>query len=128
MWKEVGFGGSGALSLKYLKIRDPSTRMHSLRDDKPVRLVNFCANNYLGLASSDELAEAAIEGIKNMDSVRHLSGLLWAHQQSIKIWKKKEIAKFFGTEDAITYTSCFDANTGLFETILKEGARFLATN
>lgn len=83
-------------------------------------LLNFCANNYLGLASTDELAKAAKEGIDKYGfgeaSVRFIVGTSQIHKDL-----EKEIAKFFGTEDAITYTSCFDANTGLFETILKEG-------
>ncbi len=83
-------------------------------------LLNFCANNYLGLASSSDLAKAAKEGIDKYGfgeaSVRFIVGTSQVH-----IDLEKEIAKFFGTEDAITYTSCFDANTGLFETILKEG-------
>jgi glycine C-acetyltransferase len=83
-------------------------------------LLNFCANNYLGLASSEELAQAAIEGVRKYGfgeaSVRFIVGTSTIHKDL-----EKEISKFFGTEDAITYTSCFDANTGLFETILKEG-------
>ena len=83
-------------------------------------LLNFCANNYLGLASSDELAKAAKEGIDKYGfgeaSVRFIVGTSTIHKDL-----EKEISKFFGAEDAITYTSCFDANTGLFETILKEG-------
>ncbi len=84
------------------------------------RLLNFCANNYLGLASSDELAKAAKEGVDKYGfgeaSVRFIVGTSTIHKDL-----ESEICKFFGTEDAITYTSCFDANTGLFETILKEG-------
>lgn len=84
------------------------------------QLLNFCANNYLGLASSDELANAAKEGIEKYGfgeaSVRFIVGTSTIHKDL-----EKEIAKFFNLEDAITYTSCFDANTGLFETILKEG-------
>ncbi len=83
-------------------------------------LLNFCANNYLGLASSDELAKAAKEGIDTYGfgeaSVRFIVGTSTIHKDL-----EKEIAKFFGQEDSITYTSCFDANTGLFETISKEG-------
>jgi len=83
-------------------------------------LLNFCANNYLGLASSDELAQAAKEGIEKYGfgeaSVRFIIGTSTIHKDL-----ETEICKFFGTEDSITYTSCFDANTGLFETILKEG-------
>ena len=83
-------------------------------------LLNFCANNYLGLAASDELAEAAKEGVDKYGfgeaSVRFIVGTSTIHKDL-----EKEIAQFFGQEDSITYTSCFDANTGLFETILKEG-------
>lgn len=83
-------------------------------------LLNFCANNYLGLAASDELALAAKEGIEKFGfgeaSVRFIVGTSQIHKTL-----ETEISKFFGQEDAITYTSCFDANTGLFETILKEG-------
>ena len=83
-------------------------------------LLNFCANNYLGLAASDELAQAAKEGVDKYGfgeaSVRFIVGTSQIHKDL-----ETEICKFFGAEDAISYTSCFDANTGLFETILKEG-------
>ncbi len=83
-------------------------------------LLNFCANNYLGLASSDELAKAAKDGVDKYGfgeaSVRFIVGTSTIHKDL-----EKEISKFFGTEDCITYTSCFDANTGLFETILQAG-------
>ncbi|MBI2053635.1 MAG: glycine C-acetyltransferase [Candidatus Sungbacteria bacterium] len=83
-------------------------------------LLNFCANNYLGLASSDDLARAAGEGMKTygfgMASVRFICGTSVIHKDL-----EWEIASFLGTEDALLYTSCFDANTGLFETILQEG-------
>lgn len=84
------------------------------------RLLNFCGNNYLGLAGSDEVVEAAKSGLEKygfgMASVRFICGTDTVHKDL-----ESEIAKFFGTEDAILYTSCFDANTGLFETILQEG-------
>lgn len=83
-------------------------------------LLNFCGNNYLGLAGSDEMAKAAQEGLEKygfgMASVRFIVGTSTIHKDL-----ESEIANFFGTEDAILYTSCFDANTGLFETILQEG-------
>ena len=83
-------------------------------------LLNFCANNYLGLASSDDLARAATEGMETygfgMASVRFICGTSVIHKEL-----EREIASFLGTEDALLYTSCFDANTGLFETILQEG-------
>lgn len=83
-------------------------------------LVNFCGNNYLGLAGSGEMEAAAKEGLEKygfgMASVRFICGTGTVHKDL-----EAEIAKFFGFEDAILYTSCFDANTGLFETILQEG-------
>ena len=83
-------------------------------------LLNFCANNYLGLAASPELEAAAIEGVKKYGfgtaSVRFIVGTQQLHKDL-----EREISTFFGTEDAILYTSCFDANTGLFETILASG-------
>ena len=110
MWKEVGV------------IEGKQGTEIMIKNDKneAQRLVNFCANNYLGLASAEELAKAAKEGIDKYGfgeaSVRFIVGTSTVHKDL-----EKEICKFFGTEDAITYTSCFDANTGLFETILKEG-------
>lgn len=84
------------------------------------RLLNFCGNNYLGLAGSKEMQDVAKEGIEKygfgMASVRFICGTQTVHKDL-----ESETTKFFGTEDAILYTSCFDANTGLFETILKEG-------
>lgn len=81
--------------------------------------LNFCSNNYLGLASSPNLAKAAEEGNKKygfgMSSVRFICGTSVIHKDL-----EAAVSKFFGTEDAILYTSCFDANTGLFETILNE--------
>ncbi len=114
MWKEVGVieGKQGTeINVKNDK---------SDGNDKNLKLLNFCANNYLGLASSDELAQVAIDGVQKFGfgeaSVRFIVGTSTVHKDL-----EQAICKFFGTEDAITYTSCFDANTGLFETILKEG-------
>src|SRR3989344_4307118 len=84
------------------------------------KLLNFCGNNYLGLAGSQEMEKAAADGLQKygfgMASVRFICGTGTVHKDL-----ESEVAKFFGTEDAILYTSCFDANTGLFETILQEG-------
>ncbi|HEQ1859779.1 TPA: glycine C-acetyltransferase [Providencia alcalifaciens] len=81
------------------------------------RVINFCANNYLGLANHSALIEAAKQGMDShgfgMASVRFICGT----QDSHKILEKK-IADFLGMEDAILYSSCFDANGGLFETLL----------
>ncbi len=81
-------------------------------------VINFCANNYLGLADNEEIKLAAAETIKNwgngMASVRFICGTNRLHRNL-----EEAVAKFLGTESAITYTSCFDANTGLFETLSK---------
>jgi glycine C-acetyltransferase len=84
---------------------------------KPV--LNFCANNYLGLADNEEIREAAKNAIDRygygMASVRFICGTQEEHKQL-----EARIAGFLGMEDTILYSSCFDANTGLFETLLGE--------
>ncbi|WP_025673361.1 glycine C-acetyltransferase [Salinivibrio socompensis] len=81
------------------------------------QVLNFCANNYLGLANHPALVEAAKAGMDEhgfgMASVRFICGTQDAH----KILEAK-LSDFLGMEDTILYSSCFDANTGLFETIL----------
>ncbi|MBE3673561.1 glycine C-acetyltransferase [Pseudoalteromonas distincta] len=81
------------------------------------KAINFCANNYLGLANSPELIEAAQNGLNNhgfgVASVRFICGT-----QDIHKTLEQKISAFLETEDTILYSSCFDANTGLFETIL----------
>ncbi len=82
-------------------------------------VINFCANNYLGLANNSELIGAATEIMKTrgfgLSSVRFICGT-----QDIHKALEEKIAGFFGMEDAILYTSCFDANGGLFEVLLGE--------
>ena len=82
-------------------------------------VLNFCANNYLGLANHAAIVEAAMQALQDhgfgMASVRFICGTQDLHKQL-----ERTIADFLGTEDAILYTSCFDANTGLFETLLDE--------
>jgi glycine C-acetyltransferase len=79
--------------------------------------INLCANNYLGLANHPAVLEAAkqalIERGYGMASVRFICGTQDIHKKL-----EKRIAEFFGTEDTILYASCFDANGGLFETLL----------
>ena len=81
------------------------------------RQINFCANNYLGLADHPEVRNAVAEGMETygygMASVRFICGT-----QDIHKTLERRISEFLGTEETILYTSCFDANTGLFETIL----------
>ncbi|XP_013187661.2 2-amino-3-ketobutyrate coenzyme A ligase, mitochondrial [Amyelois transitella] len=79
--------------------------------------LNFCANNYLGLSNHPEVVEAAREGLKNygagLSSVRFICGT-----QSIHKDLEERLSKFHGREDTILYGSCFDANAGLFESLL----------
>jgi glycine C-acetyltransferase len=81
------------------------------------RVLNFCANNYLGLADHPEVLDAAARALKQygfgMASVRFICGTSELHKAL-----EARLADFMGTEDAILYSSCFDANTGLFETLL----------
>jgi glycine C-acetyltransferase len=82
-------------------------------------VLNFCANNYLGLADDARLLRAARDGLERwgfgLSSVRFICGT-----QTIHTELEAAIARFLGTEDTILYTSCFDANGGLFETLLDE--------
>ena len=81
------------------------------------KMINFCANNYLGLANSQELINSATEAVNThgygVASVRFICGT-----QDIHLELEKKISQFMDTEDTILYSSCFDANTGLFETLL----------
>ena len=82
-------------------------------------VLNFCANNYLGLSSRPEIVRAAHEALDRwgygLSSVRFICGTQGIHKEL-----ETAVARFLGTEDAILYTSCFDANGGLFETLLGE--------
>ncbi len=82
-------------------------------------VINFCANNYLGLADDERVIAAAKQALDDhgfgMASVRFICGTQDLHKSL-----EAAVAKFFGTDDAILYSSCFDANGGLFETILGE--------
>ena len=91
----------------------------SIKTDDGREVLNFCANNYLGLADNAEIIQAAKDALDThgfgLASVRFICGTQDLHKQL-----EATISKFFGTEDTILYTSCFDANGGLFETILGE--------
>src|SRR5438132_467503 len=80
-------------------------------------VINFCANNYLGLANHPAIVEAAHEGLRQygygVASVRFICGTQELHKEL-----ESAIARFFGKGDAILYSSCWDANGGLFETLL----------
>lgn len=81
-------------------------------------VLNFCANNYLGLANNPELIKTAAEAVQKhgygMSSVRFICGTQDIHKEL-----EKTISDFLGTDDTILYSSCFDANGGLFETLLE---------
>ena len=81
------------------------------------QVINLCANNYLGLAGTQELVDASKEGLEQwgygLSSVRFICGTQELHKQL-----EQQVSRFLGTEDTILYSSCFDANTGLFETLL----------
>ena len=86
-----------------------------LADGKEV--INLCANNYLGLSGTQDLVEASKEGLEQwgygLSSVRFICGTQQLHKQL-----EQKVSRFLGTDDTILYSSCFDANTGLFETLL----------
>jgi glycine C-acetyltransferase len=82
-------------------------------------VLNFCANNYLGLSNNNNLIEAAKKALDQrgfgMSSVRFICGT-----QDLHLELEKKISEFFGTEDSILYAACFDANGGVFEPLLSE--------
>ncbi|MDE2248678.1 MAG: glycine C-acetyltransferase [Pseudomonadota bacterium] len=98
-------------------ITSPQSAEITLEDGRKV--LNFCANNYLGLADNAEVIQAAKEALDThgfgMASVRFICGTQDLHKQL-----EAKIAEFFGTEDTILYAACFDANGGLFEPLLGE--------
>jgi glycine C-acetyltransferase len=96
-------------------IASPQQAKITLNNNKS--LLNFCSNNYLGLANHPALIKAAVEGIEKygfgLASVRFICGT-----QTIHLELEKKISEFLKTEETILYSSCFDANGGLFETLL----------
>ena len=99
-------------------ITSPQSAEITLADGRTV--LNFCANNYLGLADHPDIIAAAREALDShgfgMASVRFICGTQDLHKQL-----EQTIADFFGTEDTILYAACFDANGGLFEPLLGAG-------
>lgn len=97
------------------------TTMQSSRIDTTMtkNVINMCANNYLGLANNQELIDAAKAGLDRwgygLSSVRFICGTQQAHKDL-----EKTISTFLSTDDTILYSSCFDANGGLFETLLSD--------
>ena len=96
-------------------LHGPQQATVAVAEDREV--INFCANNYLGLANHPRLLEAAKTSLDRygfgMSSVRFICGTQTVHKEL-----ERRISEFLGTEDTILYSSCFDANGGLFETLL----------
>jgi len=98
-------------------IASPQGAEISLKDGKKV--LNFCANNYLGLSNNKKMLDTAMKMLDQrgygMSSVRFICGTQDIHREL-----EQKISEFLGTDDTILYTSCFDANGGLFEALLNE--------
>ena len=99
------------------EIASPQSGTITLADGR--RMLNLCANNYLGLANHPEIMAAARDGLEHygfgMASVRFICGTLDLHREL-----ELSIAKYLGKDDAITFAACFDANGGIFETLLTD--------
>ncbi len=108
---------SAGLTKRERTITSPQNVHITVGAGKPV--LNLCANNYLGLAEHPEVSAAAAEGLKRwgygLASVRFICGTQQIHRQL-----EERLSQFLGTDDTILYSSCFDANGGLFETLLSE--------
>src|SRR5512133_3370215 len=83
------------------------------------KVLNFCANNYLGLSNNNQLVKAAKDALEShgygMSSVRFICGTTDLHKKL-----EQKIAEFFHTDDTILYAACFDANGGIFEPLFSE--------
>ncbi|MSQ81124.1 MAG: glycine C-acetyltransferase [Candidatus Methylopumilus sp.] len=94
-----------------------SDQKNNIRLEDGSNVINMCANNYLGLANNPEVIQAAKDGLDRwgfgLASVRFICGTQTLHKTL-----EKKVSEFLGTEDTILYAACFDANGGLFETIL----------
>ena len=96
-----------------------SSQSIDISTEKSSNVLNFCANNYLGLANNPEIIDTAKKALDDygfgMASVRFICGTQTVHKDL-----EKTISHFFSSDDTILYTSCFDANGGLFETLLTD--------
>lgn len=100
-------------------ITTPQEARIGVADGTQQQVLNLCANNYLGLSDHPEIVRAAHEGLDRwgygMSSVRFICGTQAVHKQL-----EEKLSQFLGTDDTIMYSSCFDANGGLFETLLSD--------
>ena len=105
----------GAGLYKKERVIESQQQAEIIVKENPV--LNFCANNYLGLANHPQLIQAAKDGVERwgfgLSSVRFICGTQSIHKQL-----EEKISTFLQTDDTILYASCFDANGGLFETLL----------
>ncbi len=103
----------------YKREREIQSKQGTLIEVNNKNVLNFCANNYLGLSNDKRILDAANQGLRDwgfgLSSVRFICGTQTIHKK-LEI----EISKFLEKEDTILYTSCFDANGGLFETLLND--------
>ena len=108
---------AGLYKRERIIVSPQSSGIRVAADGQPADVINFCANNYLGLADNAELIQAAKDCMDRrgfgMASVRFICGTQDTHKQL-----EQAISDFFGTEDTILYAACFDANGGLFEPLL----------
>lgn len=107
-------------------ITTPQSAHIRVETERAGDLLNMCANNYLGLANHPELVKAAQEALDRwgygLASVRFICGTQQIHKRL-----EAHLSEFLATEDSILYTSCFDANGGLFETLLGKRTASSAT-
>ncbi len=100
-------------------ITSPQEARIGVADGQERQVLNLCANNYLGLSDHPEIVRAAHEGLDRwgygMSSVRFICGTQAVHKEL-----ERKLSEFLGTDDTILYSSCFDANGGLFETLLTD--------
>jgi glycine C-acetyltransferase len=108
---------SDGLMKREREIASPQSGTVTLADGR--KMLNLCANNYLGLANHPEIIAAARDGLDRygfgMASVRFICGTLDLHREL-----ERAIASYLGKDDAITFAACFDANGGIFETLLTD--------
>jgi glycine C-acetyltransferase len=113
--KQLGELKSQGLYKQEREMTSPQDAEITITGDRHV--LNFCSNNYLGLANHPEIIQAAMESYDHygfgLSSVRFICGTQTVHKKL-----ERRLSQFLATEDTILYTSCFDANGGLFETLL----------
>ena len=115
----AGIRAAGLYKTERRLLSPQGARIRVAQAQGPDEVLNLCANNYLGLANHPEIIRAASEGLRDhgygMASVRFICGTQNLHKEL-----EQALSGFLRTGDTILYSSCFDANTGLFETLLDE--------